>query len=238
MKKSAEGKHLNKKGTNYDKGKYPCANNTVDIGICTIIDGTLKILLGKRADPPYQYYWVLPGGYCTIGKESLEQAANRELEEETNVKGMSIRQLGTYSNPKRDPRNVTITTAFYTLTSNKILEQEIKGKDDILETKWYNIRKVPKKMGFDHNIIVKDLIKKLKEDIMNKPIAFELVGKTFTWTELQEVCEAVLGKELISPNFRRKFNTMYIIEETKQKSEIVKGRPPTLLKFKGVRDKF
>ena len=239
MKKSAEGKHLVEDGSNYDKNAYEKVFNTVDIAICQVIKGILKILLGKRKYPVFRDFSVLPGGFCDIAKKhSLEDTAYRELYEETNIKNINIRQLATYSAPDRDPRDRIITTVFYALVSNKVLEKhDIEGKDDLKKAKWFSIKKLPK-MGFDHKKIIKDLRERLKEDILNKPIAFELVEKQFTWTQLQEVYEAVLGRKLVTPNFRRKINSMYKIKETKHKSEIEKGRPPTLLEFKGIKAKF
>jgi len=239
--KSAESSQLNEAGTNYDDTKYKKANNTVDISIFRILEKDLQVLLVKRKHPPFRGKWVLPGGFLDIEKEeTLEECALRELKEETHATGIPIRQLGTYGDPKRDPRSRVITTVYYAfLSEDKMDEQSIKADDDAAEYKWLTVfENVILNLGFDHNKIMRDLLVKIKTDIHSTPIAFEFLNKLFTWGELQNVYEAILGHELTAPNFRRKIENQYIISESNKSVPIAKGRFPKLLEFKGIKDVF
>jgi 8-oxo-dGTP diphosphatase len=239
--KSAESSQLNEEGTNYDDTKYEKAINTVDIAIFRISEKNLQVLLVKRKHPPFRGKWVLPGGFVDIEKkETLEESALRELKEETHATGIPIRQLGTYGDPKRDPRSRVITTVYYAfLSEDKMDEQNIKADDDAAEYKWAPVYgNVTLKLGFDHNLIMRDMLAKIKTDINSTPIAFEFLSNLFTWKELQDVYEAILGHELIAPNFRRKIENQYIISESNKSVPIIKGRFPKLLEFKGVNNIF
>jgi len=237
--KSAEGKDLNESGTNYDKDAYEKASHTVDIAILRVHKNELQILLGKRSHPPYRNTWVLPGGFVDIAKkETLESAAYRELKEETQVTGIPIRQFKTYGDPKRDPRMRIITTVYYAIVSNELLEvTKIKASDDIWDTEWFDVRDLPK-LGFDHKKIISELITQVEHDTLNDPISFEFTNKVFTWSDLQDVYETVLNKDLVASNFRRKIKSMYKIKEMTKKDESSGGRPPVFLKFYGTNSNF
>jgi 8-oxo-dGTP diphosphatase len=229
--------------TESPKPKFKQSDHTADICICAIIDDQVNVLLILRGnkDEPFYEHWAIPGGYLDIKtRESLDEAALRELREETSITNVPVRQLHTYSDPDRDPRpERTITTAYYALISNLTLAtQTLEAKDDAKEYAWFPLNDLPDDLAFDHTEILGDLSDKLGREIIYTPIAFELLGDTFTWTELQAVYEDLLNEELVAPNFRRKIETMYNIVATNQTSEIVKGRPPVLMNYKGVKKAF
>ncbi len=123
---------------------------TVDI----IIEvGSEGIILIKRKNPPYG--WAIPGGFVDYG-ESLEKAAVREAKEETNLDVNLIRQFHTYSDPKRDPRHHSISTAY--IAKAKGIP---KAKDDALEIGIFNQSNLPDEIAFDHRSILKDYFKKV-----------------------------------------------------------------------------
>lgn len=101
--------------------------------------------------------WALPGGFLEID-ETLEQTAARELEEETGLKGIDLKQFKTFSNVDRDPRTRVITTVFYGMVSME--KSAAKGGDDAEKAAWYPVNKLPK-LGFDHGEIIKDLLGKI-----------------------------------------------------------------------------
>jgi 8-oxo-dGTP diphosphatase len=112
------------------------------------------ILLEQRARPPFQGQHCLPGGHVDYG-ETVEDAALRELEEESTVKAELIAILGVYSDPKRDPRGQRISTIFIA----DWLSGEPEGRDDAKEANWYEIpevRQLLPKLAFDHSKIVGD----------------------------------------------------------------------------------
>jgi ADP-ribose pyrophosphatase YjhB (NUDIX family) len=129
-------------------GVYKNPIPTVDI----IIEIESKgIILIKRKNPPFG--WAIPGGFVDYG-ESLEEAAIREAEEETNLEVKLIRQFHTYSDPKRDPRHHSISTVYIAKGRGKP-----KAKDDALEIGIFNESNLPDEMAFDHRSILKDYFK-------------------------------------------------------------------------------
>jgi 8-oxo-dGTP diphosphatase len=238
--KSAESENLNEQGTNYDGDAYAHAVNTVDIGVVKVSNNSIEILLVKRKNPPFRDMWVLPGGFLDIDKkETLEEAALRELLEETGVSKLKVRQLKTYDGPNRDPRHRVISTAFFTVINESTFKKlSIKAGSDAKEYKWFPLNKVPK-LGFDHNLIVNDVKTTIQEILVSTPIAFEFVEKSFTWSDLQNVYKIVLNKPMIPSNFRRKISSMYeIISVESDKKDKSVGRPSKLLKYKGIKKNF
>jgi 8-oxo-dGTP diphosphatase len=234
MKKTAESKDLQEDVANYDKDAYEKPSITVDVAVCTIFNGSLQVLLIKRAFPPFKNYWAIPGGFVSIEKmESLEEAAQRKLEEETGIEGVYFEQLKTYGEPSRDPRMRVITVVYYALAPYRQLSSIESGSSD--QTKWFPLEGIPEKMAFDHTTILTDLLTRLRGKISYTPIAFSLIDGQFTWTELQEVYEIILGKKLLTPNFRRKLLSMYHLKELEGKKR-TKGRPSTLLTFQGEKE--
>lgn len=223
----------------YDPTEYERPTVTVDTCICTVMNSQLKVLLIKRNNAPFKGKWAIPGGFVNIkDMEDIDDASTRELKEETGVTGITVRQLHTYGKAKRDPRWRTVDIAYYALVPINIIQsQKIKADDDASDYQWFSLSDLPK-LGFDHVTILTDLRNRLIDQINYSPIGFELVGKRFTWNELQNAYESVLGRNLIASNFRRVIKRMYIIEEC---SEMVKnnaGRPAMLLKFSGAKSNF
>lgn len=239
MKRYAGGKHLKEDASNYDDSKYKKPSVTVDVAICTVVDDKLKILLIKRKYSPYKDCWAIPGGFVEVEQaETLHETAVRELKEETGVKNVYIEQLKTYGDPERDPRTRVITVAYFALVPHEeILKQDIKAADDAKETRWFDLRSLPDELAFDHRMILSDLRDRLIGKISYTPIAFHLVPKHFTWTQLRSIYEIVLGRKLLAPNFIRKINSLYDVKETTIKSPSAgRGRPGVLLKFMGTKD--
>ena len=113
-----------------------------------------QIVLIKRRNPPHG--WALPGGFVDSG-ESCEHAAKREAKEELSVSVTLIHQLGTYSDPNRDPRIHTISVVF---VAEQNSSDTIQGADDALDAKWFLIDEVPwNDLCFDHDEIIRDYLK-------------------------------------------------------------------------------
>jgi 8-oxo-dGTP diphosphatase len=150
---------------------------------------------------------------------------------------MYFEQLKTYGDPGRDPREFTpkgtrvISVVYFALVSyDKILEQKIEADDDVDDAKWFSLKSLPKKLAFDHDKILKDLLNRIIGKISYTPIAFELLPKQFTWNELQNIYTVILNKIDTAHNFRRKISSMFEIKklETKKKAY---GRPSFLLEY-------
>ena len=121
--------------------EYPRPSVTVDVAIIQANRKEYQILLIRRAQAPYQGKYALPGGFVNMD-ESLEEAAQRELFEETGVKNLKLTQIQTFSDPERDPRGRVISTCFGCVISagDKI---QIHAGDDAADASWFGLNDLP-----------------------------------------------------------------------------------------------
>jgi len=133
--------------------KYPRPALTVD---ALIITGDEKVLLIQRKNPPFKDLWALPGGFVDIA-ETPEKAAERELEEETGLKGIPLKQFHCYGAIDRDPRHRTVSIVFTGKIKNSADYKPI-GNDDAATAGWFDINNLPK-LAFDHDVIISDALK-------------------------------------------------------------------------------
>lgn len=193
---------------------YPRPAVAVDLVIFTVIDTDLKLLLIRRGQGPFEGAWALPGGFVRAGDavedqgESVEEAAHRELYEETGLPAGSawLEQLYTFGAPYRDPRMRVISVAWYALIRPD-LAPLITAGTDAREAQWWSLAQLPD-LAFDHDKMVSVALTRVQGKLDYAPIAFELVPPTFTISELREVFEAIKGSTYDRGNFRRRFNRM------------------------------
>lgn len=212
----------------YDVSKFDRPSVTVDMIIFTIQDNDLKILLVKRNIPPFKGYWALPGGFVNIS-ESLEDAAKRELEEETGVRDVYLEQLYTFGEPKRDPRTRVITVAYFALINSENIKLRATG--DVSEAQWFSAYNLPE-LAFDHKTIIDYALKRVRWKLEYATVAFSLLPKRFTLTQLQKVYEIIFHKKFDKRNFRKKILSLGLLEETKEETKNVSHRPAKLYSFK------
>ncbi len=123
---------------------------TVDSVVLYNVGKTMKVLLIKRKNEPFKEMWALPGGFIK-DDEDLEDAAKRELEEETGIKVKLMEQVKAFGAPGRDPRGRTISIAFLSRIHK---EENLKAGDDAMEAKWFDVEDLPE-LAFDHVDIIK-----------------------------------------------------------------------------------
>jgi len=203
--------------------EYKKPSVTVDIVIFTIQNKELKVLLVKRGIEPFKGYWAIPGGFVREA-ESLEEAAKRELVEETNVKDVYLEQLYTFGNPNRDPRGRVITVSYLALINPDNLN--LKASTDVSEARFFSFSNLPK-LAFDHKDILSYALKRLKWKFEYTTVAFSLLPKKFTISRLQEIYEIVFNKKLDKRNFRKKLFLLDVLREEEMKTD-VSHRPPKL----------
>ncbi len=207
---------------------HPCV--TTD---CVIFgfDGTqLKVLLVERGIEPYKGKWAFPGGFVKE-KESCEEGAKRELQEETGLTGAYIKQFHTFSEPNRDPRERVITVAYYAL----VRLTEVKGGDDANDAVWYPLDEVPS-LAFDHDKILRTALSTLRRQIHFEPIGFELLPEKFTIKKLQQLYEAILEVKFDRRNFYNKMKHLGILTQLDENDPQSTHKPAFLFRFN--RDKY
>lgn len=208
---------------------HPRPSVTVDIILFTFHEDRLKVLLIRRNHAPFAGRWALPGGFVNID-EDLEDAARRELSEETNVSDVYLEQLYTFGDPDRDPRGRVITVAYFALLSNDQVSQlQIRGASDAGEAAWWNIYDLPD-LAFDHARILHYAVQRLRWKLEWTALGFLLLPAEFTLSELQRVYETVLHEPLDKRNFRRKMLAADVLEETGNLRE-GDHRPAKLYRF-------
>jgi 8-oxo-dGTP diphosphatase len=115
--------------------------------------GGHDVLLIRRGRDPFKGQWALPGGFVEVG-ERVEDAARRELVEETGLRGDILDLLGVYSDPGRDPRGHTVTVVYVMKVSGIV---DVGGDlDDADEARWFDLERPPP-LAFDHDRILADL---------------------------------------------------------------------------------
>jgi 8-oxo-dGTP diphosphatase len=208
----------------YDPSQFPAFAVTVDVVVLTMSEGLLHVLLVCRGEEPFEGMWAIPGGFKRP-TETLDEAARRELVEETGVDPASLlSQFGAYGDPGRDPRMNVVTIGYLAVLRDV---GAVAGGSDAAAAALIPVSDVLKgkvDLAFDHLHIVRDAIDRVRTELELTGIAAAFVGPTFTLAELRAVYEAVWGVQLDAANFRRRVVTEegWVIP-TGQNSDHAKG---------------
>jgi 8-oxo-dGTP diphosphatase len=205
----------------------PHALVTVDLVIFTVRDELLQVLLVQRGAPPFKDRWALPGGFVRED-EPLEEAALRELEEETGVREVYLEQLYTFGEPHRDPRGRVITVAYFAHTAGD--RQALAAGTDAAAARWWPAG-APPPLAFDHRRILDYGVERLRNKLEYTTVGFQLLPARFTLTQLQRVYEAILGRALDKRNFRRKMELLDILTPLEEWVREGPSRPAQLYRF-------
>ncbi len=207
--------------------EYPRAALTVDCVVFGFDEGELKVLLIERGQEPFKGHWALPGGFVRV-EETLDEAARRELVEETGLKNVFLEQLYTFGEVERDPRERVVSVAYYALV--KLSDHRAKAATDAANAQWFPVSKVPK-LAFDHAEILRTALIRLNGKVRYQPIGFELLPPRFTLSQLQHLYEAVLGAELDKRNFRKKVLSFGLLVPITGTRMTGRHRPAQLFRF-------
>jgi 8-oxo-dGTP diphosphatase len=196
----------------------------VVVVILTVVDDDLRVLLIKRSADPFRDFWALPGGILAEG-ESLDRAAVRKLLDETGVQDVYLEQLFTFgelslvaggaaaaagdgSAPAPGPRQIAIT--YFALVQHA----QVRMRDnDEWHPQWHSIYGLPP-LAFDNNTVVDYAVRRLRSKLEYTNVAYSLLPKQFTLSELQQVYEAILDREMDKRNFRRRMLSLGVIKAT------------------------
>jgi 8-oxo-dGTP diphosphatase len=220
----------------FDLARFEKPSLTVDVVVFAMRESQLHLLVIERGIPPFEGRWALPGGFV-LPRETVEQAAARELEEETGLKDVYLEQLYTFSTPDRDPRGRVVSVAHMALLPMDRLDDAVVGGSDARRAEWVPLPEAIEKVepaglvtpgarprkkreprephfAFDHDVIVATALARLRGKLESTTLAFELLPAQFTLTEAQRVYEAILGRPVDKVTFRRRLTQLELVEET------------------------
>lgn len=204
---------------------YPRPSVTTDCVIFGYDGKDLKLLLVERGIPPFKGMWALPGGYLQMDEDAID-GAKRELFEETGLRDAYIEQFRTFSAVDRDPRGRVITIAHLAL----VRISEVKGGDDAAKARWFPLKDVPQ-LAFDHDMILREAMKALRQKIHFEPVGFELLPDVFTMPQLQHLYESILDVRFDRRNFASKMLHLGILEDTGDRKAGAPSRVPATYRF-------
>jgi 8-oxo-dGTP diphosphatase len=199
----------------------------VDCVVFGLDDQELKVMLIQRGLPPFEGKWALPGGFVRL-EETLDEAARRELEEETGLRKIFLEQLYTFGTVDRDPRERVVSVAYYALVN--LSDHEVHAATDARDAGWFGVHDVPS-LAFDHGEILQTALDRLRGKLRYQPVGFELLPKKFTLSQLQHLYELVLERELDKRNFRKRVLAMDVLVETDEVQQDVAHRAARLYRF-------
>jgi 8-oxo-dGTP diphosphatase len=202
---------------------------TIDGVIFQLIDNELSVLLIKRSKEPFKGEWALPGGYNPQGEtttEALKRIIKTKAGINTNDLGL-VEQLYTFDAVARDPRGHSVSVVYMGLGRN--IEPEKSKTTE--EPAFFPITELPK-VAYDHAEIIKYAHERLKAKIGYTNAVYALLPSHFTLTQLQSAYESVLCHEVDKRNFRKKFLSLDVLEDTKETMREGAHRPAALYRFK------
>ena len=207
--------------------EYSRAALTVDCVVFGLDSDDLKVMLIQRDLPPFENRWALPGGFVRLD-ETLDEAARRELQEETGLENVFLEQLYSFGEVDRDPRERVVTVAYYALV--RMSDHRVKAATDAKDAAWFELSDLPS-LAFDHDRILEAAHQRLQGKVCYQPIGFELLPAKFTLTQLQSLYEIVLDRTLDKRNFRKKILGMDILVELDEVETDVAHRAARLYRF-------
>ena len=200
----------------------------VDAIVFGYTSNRLNVLLIKQKFGALKNQWALVGGFVK-DDETLNEAVNRELQEEAGIKVNYLEQLYTFGDDiNRDPRFRVISVAYFALVNST--ELVLRADTDAEDAKWFSIHELPN-LAFDHKFILETAQKRLQSKLTYQPIGFDLLPKAFLFSELENLYCTILEKEIDRRNFRKKILSFGILAETGEFGDRKNGRPAKLFKF-------
>lgn len=215
--------------------EYPHPAVTADSVVFGYDGKELKVLLIKRgvekeaSTTAFVGKWALPGGFLDVEKDkTIIHTAARELREETGLK-LSVKdfkEVGAFSDIKRDPRERVITIAHYAL----VKLAEVQADTDAEKAEWYSMKDVPS-LAFDHDKILRVACFRLRQDIHFEPVGFELMPEIFTLPQLQNLYESILEVKFDRRNFANKMKHFGLLTEVEDGTPRHGTRTPIKYRF-------
>lgn len=207
--------------------EYPRPALTVDCVVFGLDGEELRVLLIERGLEPHLGQWALPGGFVRM-EETLEEAARRELREETGITRLYLEQLYTFGAVERDPRGRVVSVAYYGLV--KLSDHSVKAATDAANAAWHSAD-APPALAFDHAEILRVARERLRGKLSYQPIGFELLPEKFKLSQLRSLYEVILGRPLDKRNFRKKLLKLDVLQALDEREQNVAHRAARLYRF-------
>lgn len=182
---------------------------SVDCIVFGMENGNLKLLLTRRDFQPEKGRWSLMGGFVN-SDESVIDSARRVLRDLTGLEGTYMQQVGAFGEVHRDPGARVVSVAFLALVNFGDIDQELIRRHNAV---WVDTDNLPD-LGFDHPQMISQALGELRRRLLTEPVAFNLLPRTFTLTQLQELYQTILHLPLDKRNFRRRMLESGYIEPT------------------------
>lgn len=222
---------------NYNVHDYEVPLTSVDLVIFTIRNQVLQVLLVKRADHPFKGQWSLPGGFIDIHQDAtLDAAALRKLREKTGVQAPYLEQLQGFGSAVRDPRGWSATFVYFALISSDQIQLSHGANTEAAE--WFAMTDASSlpPLAFDHTQIVHIALQRLRNKVEYTSLPAHLLPEEFTLTELQQVYQIVLGRQLEKSAFRKRIKEGDFLEELDGKWRHGNNRPAQLHRLRKEQD--
>lgn len=208
------------------RGRHAVAVS-VDCLVFGYDEGQLRVLLIERRKPPFEGRWAIPGGFVE-DRETLHQAAVRELAEETGIRKVFLEELQVFDAVDRDPRGRVLSVAFLALVKPSGLK--LVAASDAVRAAWFLLDEVPE-LAFDHRAILDAGLQRLRADLLRRPIGVELLPRKFTLGQLQRLYEVILNRAFDVSNFRKKILGLGMLQPTDDYETDVAHRAARLYTF-------
>jgi len=187
----------------------------------------LKDIFEKNPALRYDDFWGLIGTHLPTN-EDLDGYAKKILQTTTGLEDIYLKQVNTFGKINRVPHLRVLTVAYYSLINPDY--HDLNLSPIAKSVKWFDIDELPNVI-FDTKEIIKESLKKLREEVKYHPVGFHLLPEKFTLTQLQSLYEVILGKQLDTRNFRKKIQNMGLLVDTNEKQTNVAHRAAKLYSF-------
>ena len=205
---------------------FPRPIATVDVALFTLSEGALAVGLLPRVAEPHAGRRALPGGFIRVDQDADATAtARRVLADKCGVKVPYLEQLYTFSGRKRDPRGWSLSVAYYAL-----VPAETSARHASAGLSWHPVDALPR-LPFDHRAIVTRGVERLRGKSTYSSLPAYLLPELFTFAELHEVYERVIGVRLDMASFRRKIQDQGIIVPEEGHQRTGAHRPAQLFRL-------
>jgi 8-oxo-dGTP diphosphatase len=198
----------------------------VDVVIYTLQEGKLRSLLVQIKEGPFSGKWAFPGG-LVAAKESVDEAAEREVVERTSVRDVYIEQLYTFGKPERDPATRVVSVSYLALVPWPLVRLNPVHK--YADIRWFPAHRLPP-LAYDHDQVGHLALQRLRAKLQYTNIVYSLLPHEFTLGELQAVYEIILDRPLDRRNFRKKILALGLLKQLKKKRRGT-HRPASLYAF-------